>query len=351
MKVSWSTGSMARRTSVTIGVSMGISMLVRARRAHGGGPASEGAANPRKACPRDFEPRAPRSAPSRVTDVAIPSTAGLADRGDLGATRPEHTLALRRDGPGAEGPGVRRRLPPFACAVAALLALPSPATATHAADVDCSDFATQAAAQSHLSAHPGDPDGLDGDHDGIACESLPGATSRAPAPAPAAPAPPPAPDRQPAPLPAARTAAARVVRVIDGDTLKVRLASGQTVGVRLIGIDTPETRKPRTPVRCGGPDATARMKRLALRNGVGRTVALTSDPTQGRADRYGRLLAYVSGGGVDFGRAMISSGWARTYVYDRDFARVTTYRSAQASARAARRGVWRTCGGNFQRAL
>ena len=59
------------------------------------------------------------------------------------------------------------------CAVSALIALPSSAVATHGGDVDCSSFANQAAAQSHLNAHPGDPDGLDGDSDGGACESLP----------------------------------------------------------------------------------------------------------------------------------------------------------------------------------
>ena len=69
----------------------------------------------------------------------------------------------------------------------ALVALPASAPATHAGDVDCSDFATQAAAQQHLQAHPGDPDGLDGDDDGVPCESLPcpcGSSTGAPAPAP-----------------------------------------------------------------------------------------------------------------------------------------------------------------------
>ena len=47
---------------------------------------------------------------------------------------------------------------------------------------------------------------------------------------------------------------------------------------------------------------------------------------------------------------MISSGWATTYVYDREFARVATYRRAQASARAAKRGVPRKCGGDFHSA-
>jgi hypothetical protein len=40
-------------------------------------------------------------------------------------------------------------------------------------DLNCSDFATQAEAQAHLDASPGDPDGLDGNGDGVACESLP----------------------------------------------------------------------------------------------------------------------------------------------------------------------------------
>jgi endonuclease YncB( thermonuclease family) len=238
------------------------------------------------------------------------------------------------------------------CAVGALVAVPSPAAATHTGDVDCADFATQAAAQSHLLAHPGDPDGLDGDHDGVACQSLPcpcgAATGGVVPPPPPAAVPPPA----PASSAAAVSAKARVVRVIDGDTIKVKLATGQTVTVRLIGIDTPETVKPGTAVECGGRSATARMKQLALRNGVGRSVTLTSDPTQDAADRYGRVLAYVKGGGADFGRTMVSSGWAKTYVYERDFGRVVAYRKAQSSARRARpgRGVWRACGGDFHRA-
>lgn len=140
-----------------------------------------------------------------------------------------------------------------------------------------------------------------------------------------------------------------MIRVIDGDTLKVRLTSGGTINVRLIGIDTPETRKPGTPVECGGAEATARMKKLAFHRGRGGVVTLRTDPTQDLQDRYGRLLAYVSSAGADFGRTMISSGWAKTYVFERDFQRVAKYRSAEASARSAKRGVWRKCGGDFHR--
>lgn len=247
----------------------------------------------------------------------------------------------------------------FVAAAAAFILLPSTAMATHGFDRDCSSFANQTAAQNHLLAHPGDPDGLDADRDGRACESLPcpcGATGAPPLPPPApVPPPPPAPVPPPPLAPEAPSEPlldsqpARVLRVTDGDTLKVRLSGGRTVDVRLIGIDTPETRKPGTAVECGGPEATARMKKLAFSNGVGRVVKLRSDPTQDRVDRYGRVLAYVGGGGVDFGHTMILSGWAKTYVYERDFQRVAKYRTAQRSARSAKRGVWRKCGGNFHR--
>ncbi|MDQ3647102.1 MAG: hypothetical protein M3433_00680 [Actinomycetota bacterium] len=59
----------------------------------------------------------------------------------------------------------------------------------------------------------------------------------------------------------ARPVAGRVVAVTDGDTLRVALGGARReVAVRL--IDTPETRKPRTPVQCGGPEATAHLERL-----------------------------------------------------------------------------------------
>ena len=237
----------------------------------------------------------------------------------------------------------------FVCAVSVFIALPSAASATHSIDADCSDFQDQSHAQDHLLAHPGDPDDLDPDRDGRACELLPcpcGATG-GPAPTPT-PTPPPAPTPRPQPD-GALTIKGRVNRVVDGHTLRLRLTGGQHVTVRLIGIDTPETGKSGRRVECGGIEATGRMKKLALRRGRGRIVTLRSDPTQEATDRHGRLLAYVSAAGMDFGRMMIASGWATTYVLGREFARLQTYRAAEASARSARRGVWRKCGGNFHR--
>lgn len=241
---------------------------------------------------------------------------------------------------------MRRALVLAGLACALIAVLPSPASA---ADRDCADFPNQGAAQAWLQAYPGDPDRLDGDSDGVACETLPCPCAGAAA-TPVTPVAPPPPPPPAAAGGQALEVEARVSSVIDGDTLKVKLADGTKTTVRLIGIDTPETKKPGTSVQCGGRDATARMKRLALRNGRGRTVTITTDPTQGLTDRYGRLLSYVGSGGTDFGRTMVASGWATTYVYGGvDFQRVRAYRSAQRSAKAARKGVYRKCASSFHR--
>jgi micrococcal nuclease len=79
----------------------------------------------------------------------------------------------------------------------------------------------------------------------------------------------------------------RVVRAVDGDTLEVALDDGATETVRLIGVDTPETVKPDTPVQCFGPRAS----RFEHRSVEGRRVRLVTGVEP--RDYYGRLLAYV----------------------------------------------------------
>ena len=66
---------------------------------------------------------------------------------------------------------VRRTTAASGLLLAGSLLVASPASADHGYDLDCADFATQAEAQAHFLAHPGDPDGLDADDDGIACET------------------------------------------------------------------------------------------------------------------------------------------------------------------------------------
>lgn len=138
---------------------------------------------------------------------------------------------------------------------------------------------------------------------------------------------------------------ARVERVVDGDTLRVSI-DGRSRSVRLLGIDTPETHRPGTPVECGGPQATAHMQALAP---PGTRVRLLTDPSQDRVDRYGRLLAYVrlpSGRFVE--DAQLEAGWATVYVYGgRPVSLYPRFRTEQQDARAGGRGVWGSCGGRF----
>src|SRR5437660_5022484 len=86
-------------------------------------------------------------------------------------------------------------------------------------------------------------------------------------------------------IPAAAFSAS-VVRVVDGDTFLARVGSGPDVRVRVIGIDTPETVKPNTPVRCYGPQASAFTKHLLPAG----TVVRDAHESGGDFDRYGRQL-------------------------------------------------------------
>lgn len=138
-----------------------------------------------------------------------------------------------------------------------------------------------------------------------------------------------------------------VTRVVDGDTLHVRLA-GRDETVRLLGIDTPELHRPGTPVECGARAAASVLQRAA----EGRRVSVRADPTQDERDRYGRMLGYVeTADGRDLGEAVVEAGWAEVYVFDRHaFARVARYREAARRARTAGRGVRRRCNGDFHSA-
>jgi micrococcal nuclease len=132
------------------------------------------------------------------------------------------------------------------------------------------------------------------------------------------------------------SARARVVRVIDGDTIEVSLA-GVEEDVRYIGVDTPETVKPGAPVGCYGPQASARNHRLV----EGRMVRLVFD--RERRDIYGRLLAYVHAGGRFVNAALVRGGYARTLAISPNTAHASLLRRLQARAGRAGRGLWGAC--------
>ncbi|ETA06160.1 MULTISPECIES: thermonuclease family protein [Gordonia] len=141
--------------------------------------------------------------------------------------------------------------------------------------------------------------------------------------------------------PSGDTMPAVVTRVVDGDTIVVSTDTDPALTVRLLGIDTPEVRKPHTPVQPCGPQASDRTRVLAA---PGAAVRLEYDPTQDHTDRYGRALAYVWIGDTMLNHTLVAEGWARTYVYNHQPGRhADALADAQRDAQAARAGVWGQC--------
>ena len=128
----------------------------------------------------------------------------------------------------------------------------------------------------------------------------------------------------------------RVLRVVDGDTLHVAI-HGRDTTLRLIGLDTPETKDPRKPVQCYGPAASKQAHKLL----DGQQIRLSYDPSQGRTDRYGRSLAYVwLPDGRLYQQWMIRRGYGREYTYDTAYRYQARFQAAQRYARTHELGLW-----------
>lgn len=131
---------------------------------------------------------------------------------------------------------------------------------------------------------------------------------------------------------------ATITRHVDGDTIYV---SGLG-SVRLIGIDTPETKDPRTVVECFGREAS---NHLAALLPIGTPVRVVYDVQ--RTDRYNRALAYLyrSSDALFINAAMIIEGYAAAYRYPPDVANADWFSALDRQAREANVGLWAACGG------
>jgi micrococcal nuclease len=146
---------------------------------------------------------------------------------------------------------------------------------------------------------------------------------------------------------------AEVTRVVDGDTIEVRITGrvdGPGAGdarisgsydVRLIGIDTPESVKPNSPVECFGREASAAAKALL----EGSDVKLVKDVEE--SDRYDRLLRYVYLGHELANARLVVNGYAAAYTYPPNVRHADLFVALQRDARARDRGLWSpdTCNG------
>lgn len=129
-----------------------------------------------------------------------------------------------------------------------------------------------------------------------------------------------------------------VNKFVDGDTIAVDM-NGRVEKVRFIGVDTPETHKPNTPVQCYGPAAAAFTK-AAIGNG---RVRLVSDSLSTDRDRYGRLLRYVYlPDGTNLDELLIRNGYGFYYPYF-PFSKSARFDAAERAAMAAHQGLWGNC--------
>ena len=126
-----------------------------------------------------------------------------------------------------------------------------------------------------------------------------------------------------------------VERVVDGDTLL--LQSGERV--RLIGVDTPESKHPKKPVEYFGKEASAFTRRVVEEKRV-RLEFDQANAARGHKDRYGRTLAYVFlEDGTLLNAKIIKQGYGHAYT-EFPFSRMEEFRRLEREAREEQRGLW-----------
>ena len=132
---------------------------------------------------------------------------------------------------------------------------------------------------------------------------------------------------------------ATVEDVVDGDTVDLIL-DGRSERVRLIGVDTPETKKPDTPIECFGLEASAFTAELLP---VGTPVRLERDIV-GRDD-YGRLLAYVyrADDGIFVNYELVRQGFATPLSIEPNTTYEAVFVDAAIAAETDDIGLWASC--------
>jgi micrococcal nuclease len=125
---------------------------------------------------------------------------------------------------------------------------------------------------------------------------------------------------------------------VDGDTIAVNM-NGKIEKVRFVGVDTPETHKPNTPVQCYGPAAAAFTKSAIGNN----RVRLVSDSLSTDRDRYNRLLRYVYlPDGTLVNEKLVQNGYGFYYPYF-PFTKSAQFSADEKAAMAVHKGLWANC--------
>jgi micrococcal nuclease len=130
-----------------------------------------------------------------------------------------------------------------------------------------------------------------------------------------------------------------IITVIDGDTVDIEI-DGRTERVRLIGVNTPETKHPTKPIECFGPEASAYMTQLLPK---GTDVRIVRD-TEAR-DRYGRMLLYLyrNSDNLFINLDLISRGYGTPMSIEPNTFHRNDFVHAAALAEATNVGLWQAC--------
>lgn len=125
-----------------------------------------------------------------------------------------------------------------------------------------------------------------------------------------------------------------VMNVVDGDTMDIQFENGKEERVRLVLVDTPETKHPTKPVQPFGPEASAFTKEML----AGKNVQVELDVQE--RDQYGRILAYVYIDGKMFNELLLEKGLARVAVFPPNTRYVDEFYAIQKKAQDAKLGIW-----------
>ena len=127
-----------------------------------------------------------------------------------------------------------------------------------------------------------------------------------------------------------------VKRIIDGDTILINYGN-KDEKIRLIGVNTPESVDPRKKVECFGKEASLYTKNL-LEN---KKVRIEFDESQGRRDKYKRLLAYVfRDDNLFVNKAIIENGYGYEYTYIHSYKYQDNFKKMQWNASSQKKGLW-----------
>ncbi|ULG74005.1 thermonuclease family protein [Macrococcus brunensis] len=139
---------------------------------------------------------------------------------------------------------------------------------------------------------------------------------------------------QPVQVQAAEHIPVTLDRVIDGDTLSIK-QRGHKKTVRLLLIDTPESKKPNTPVQPYSLEAADYTKSL-----VSHCDLSIEHDSKGRYDRYKRELVYLYCGDKMVNESLVREGYARVgYIYQQKD-HLTELQEAERQAKSKKLKIW-----------